>query len=60
MCLQGVLLGGMPGFVVLVIGEAGYEILVLLEACSTLRLTGICCDFDDVLPPVASLSGVGL
>ncbi len=51
---------GMRGFRVFFIGEVVCELLVLLEACITFRLTVICCVSDDVLPPGASLSGVGL
>ena len=59
-CLRGVLLVGVHGSGDFVIGEVRYEILIFLEACVTLRLTEICCVSDNVLPPVASLSGMGL
>jgi hypothetical protein len=51
---------GMPGFGAFVIVEVGCELLDLLEACVTLRLTLICCVSDDALLPIASLSGVWL
>ena len=60
MRLRGGLLVGMRGFGVFLIGEVVCELLVLLEAYNTLRLNVNCCVSDDVSPPDASLSGVGL
>jgi hypothetical protein len=51
---------GMRCFGGFVTVEVRCELLVLLEACVTLRLSVFCCVFNDVLPLVASLSGVGL
>jgi hypothetical protein len=45
---------------VVVMGELGCDLLVLLEACGILRLPVFCCVSGVEFSSVASLSGVGL
>ena len=46
--------------VVVVMGELGWDLLVILEACVILRFPVFCCVSGVDLSSVASLSGVGL
>jgi hypothetical protein len=47
-------------FGIFVVRGLGYELLVLLEACGMLRVSGFSCVCGGAMSPIAPLSGVGI